>query len=76
MMTAVQTKLGYIEQTRWPGTGSSPKTSGSQSVNLCNTNSGGGGGCRNSMKSYVFCECHLLMRLNLRMIINLHVTEQ
>ena len=28
------------------------------------------------MKSYVFCKCHLLMRLNLRMFINLPVKEQ
>ena len=27
-------KLGYFEQKRWPGTGSSPKTAGSQSVNV------------------------------------------
>ena len=31
IMTVVQ-KLGYFEQKRWPGTGSSPKTAGSQSV--------------------------------------------
>ena len=35
VMTVVS-KLGYFEQKCWPGNGSSPKTAGSQSVNMNN----------------------------------------
>ena len=31
-MNDSSSKLGYFEQKHWPGTGSSPKTAGSQSV--------------------------------------------
>ena len=58
-------KLGFFEQKRWPGKGSSPKTAGSQSVKCCFTPSSSIAGVhRTSYYQVLLLDCCFMLQVN------------